>query len=159
MWFWDEVKLALIAALLAVSVALGWYVRSVMTENEELRTTAQQTAQDLRSVQAARVQEQAHAQNAVDISNAYVESRESNEKDLNGAIARLRDTIRLREQQLAALKRQQPQVSTNPSGNSEEAGSDFFEENGAASLRLASEADDVVNQLTACQKLLEDERK
>jgi flagellum-specific peptidoglycan hydrolase FlgJ len=154
--YWREIVLVLAIAAL---VALGWEARAVIAERDAATSKAAQAEQLTTQTQAARAKEHATAASDAAASAQYQKGLEDGKQDLDGALNRLRAALRLRDQQLAAARAGNLPAAVAGAGRRDgEARSDFLAAYGEDALRLAAEADDVVQQLFACQAIVESDR-
>ncbi|MBM2884119.1 hypothetical protein JFK97_06915 [Chromobacterium phragmitis] len=152
--YWREILLALAVAGLLV---LGWAARAVVAERDAAAAQAAQAERQTAQTQAARAAEHAKAASDAAASARYQKGLEDGKQDLAAAVDRLRANLRLREQQLAGTGNM-PAAAAGAGRRDGEAPADFLAAHGEDALRLASEADDVVRQLSACQAIVESDR-
>ncbi|MDE1714956.1 lysis system i-spanin subunit Rz (plasmid) [Chromobacterium amazonense] len=151
--FWREALLLLAVAAL---VWLGYSWRGLSAERDIAQQQAAQAHRVAMTTQRARAAEHAAAANDAAASAQYQKGLEDGKKELDGAIARLRAALRLRDQQLTAARAGNLPATASGAGRCDgEAGADFLAAHGEDALRLAAEADDVVRQLSACQVILQ----
>lgn len=147
-----------LAAALAALAFLGWEMRAVIAQRDAAAAKVAQAEQQTAQTQAARAAEHAKAASDAAASARYQKGLEDGKKDLAAAVDRLRANLRLRDQQLAGAGNM-PAAAASAGGRDGEARADFLAAHGEDALRLASEADDVAKQLTACQQIIENDRK
>ncbi|WP_137009616.1 hypothetical protein [Aquitalea aquatilis] len=112
------------------------------------------------AVQKARDVEYKIAASDAAASAEYQKGLDDGKKDLDGALARLRAAVRLRDQQLTAARSGNlPAAGSGPGGRDGETGTDFLAAHGEDAERLAAEANEVVKQLSACQVIVSNDRK
>ncbi|WP_146042153.1 hypothetical protein [Chromobacterium sinusclupearum] len=153
--YWRELLLLLAVAAL---VWLGYSWRDLPAEREQAQRQVAQAQAYAAAQKHARAAEHSAAARDAAASAQYQKGLQDGKQDLDGAIARLRAALRLREQQLAAAQRL-PAVAAGAGRCDGEARADFLAAHGEDALRLAAEADDIVRQLSACQTILNGERK
>lgn len=146
-------RLGIAAALLALAAWSGWALRGVLAERDQAQTGQAQAQQTTAIVQDARRIERRAAEDMTATSAAYQKGIEDGKKDLDAAVARWRAAVRVRDQQLAAARAAVPATAATAGGRDASAPSGFPGADGEAALRLAAEANDVVRQLTACQRV------
>lgn len=152
-----------LAGLMAVAglIALGVEMRGIA--DRHALTSAKADASAARgvtvAVQAARVIEHKVAASDAAASAQYQKGLEDGKTELQGAVDRLNTALRLRDKQLAAARAGNlSATATSPAGRDASSPAGFLEAHGADALRLASEADDVTKQLTACQAIVRADR-
>lgn len=152
------IKAVLVAALLALAFAAGWAVRGWRADAVDSKAVAVQAKGELAGVQRARGQEHKAAASDAAASAQYQKGIQDGKNELQASLDQLGASLRLRKQQLAAAKRL---CATQPSacGRDDQAGADFLDAHAADAERLASEADEVVKQLSACQAIVVSDRQ
>jgi len=164
--YWKPI--ALVISLLFAGY-LGYELRSVVAERDAQTVQSKALQQDKTNLtnaitQAHNVQakhEQAAQQLAIADTN-YLQGVNDGKKELDNAITDLRNTLRLRSEQLAAERRKRsgaesghvPDTATCTRECDGDPESGFLATHGEDALRLAAEADDVTRQLQSCQQTL-----
>ena len=143
--YWREVALFL---LVSGAIWAGYSYKGTL---DELRATKDQ----VKSITEARQKEQKAAITQNEIDQTYQSGVQNGKLELDAAISRLNAAIRLRDSRIRNLS------SAASSASQCDAGSDaeLLRKNGEDRYRLASEADDTVRQLKACQALLKADRE
>ncbi|PRP70896.1 hypothetical protein BUE93_09560 [Chromobacterium amazonense] len=150
--YWRELLLLLAVAAL---VWLGYSWRDLSAEREQAQRHVAQAQAYAAAQKHARDAEHSTAVRDAAASAQYQKGLQDGKQDLDGAIARLRAALRLREQQLAAARADNLSAAAAGAGRCDgEARADFLAAHGEDALRLAAEADDIVRQLYACQTVL-----
>lgn len=152
--YWKPLAGALVIAGL---LAGGYALRGMVDQPVIVTAKADASAARANTVatQHARAVEQTAQQQDAQASTDYQKGLQDGKQDLGNALTRLRTTLQLREQQLAQLKQQHlPTDASAPGRRNGEEKPDFLAAHGDDALQLASEADDITRQLTACQTML-----
>jgi prophage endopeptidase len=159
---------ALIVSLL-VAGYLGYELRSVIAERDAQTVQSKVLQQDKTNLtdavtQAHNVQakHELAAQQIAAADTNYIQGVSDGKKELDNAVTVLRNTLRVRTEQLAAERRKRQQSESGHVPDTAactrecdgEAGSDFLVAHGEDALRLAAEADDVTRQLQSCQQTI-----
>lgn len=152
-----------LAALVAVAglIALGVEMRGIA--DRPALASAKADASAARgvtvAVQDARVIEHKVAASGAESSAQYQKGLEDGKTELQGAVDRLSAALRLRDAKLAATRAGNlPAASAGAGRRDASAPADFLAAHGQDALRLATEADDVTKQLTACQEIVAGDR-
>ncbi|WP_176219528.1 hypothetical protein [Chromobacterium haemolyticum] len=146
------IKAAAALLLAAVLLFAGWHYRSALAERDAAAQRAEAAETVVVAEKAARAKEQSTAKSDASAAAAYQEGLENGKVELQGAVARLRAQLRLRDQRAAGGNL--PDAATGAGRRDASAPTDFLAAHGDDALRLAAEADDAVRQLSACQKII-----
>ncbi|WP_337883597.1 hypothetical protein [Chromobacterium haemolyticum] len=152
-----QLKLLAGVVLVAAVAAAGWHYRSALAERDVAAQRAEAAERVAAGERAARVKEQEIARSDNAAAAAYQKELENGKIEQQGAVARLRAALRLRDQRAAGAGNL-PEASAGSGGRDGETGADFLAAHGEDALRLAAEADDAVRQLSACQVILSSDR-
>jgi prophage endopeptidase len=148
---------------------LGYELRSVIAERDAQIAQNNALQQDKTNLSDAVTQshniQAKHEQAAEQLTAAdtnYLQGVNDGKKDLDKALGDLRNTLRVRNEQLAAERRKRQQsesghlpdtaACTRECDGAPETG--FLVTHGEDALRLAAEADDVTRQLRSCQQTI-----
>lgn len=157
--YWKEI---LISVAIAALLYLGFSYRGLIAERDSLKLkNAEQQATIDRATQV-RAHEQAFAITQHDIAVKYEQGKEDGKNELSTSIEHLRTAIGLRDKRIAELNASNANVSSvasSSSSNNGEARPDISQADGEFYFKLASEADEVAKQLSACQAIVEEDRK
>ena len=157
--YWKEI---LIAASVAVLLYLGYSYRGLIAERDSLKLKNAEQQATIDHAAQVKAHEQAFAITQNDIAVKYEQGKEDGKNELSTSIQHLRTAIGLRDKRIAELNENNANLS-DPSASSsctdDEARSIFLKKNGEYLLRLAGEADEVVNQTNANIDLLTEDRK
>lgn len=151
-----QLKLLAGVVLVAAVAAAGWHYRQVLAERDVADQRAEAAERVAAGEKAARAKEQATARSDNAAAAAYQKELENGKIEQQGAVARLRAALRLRDQRAAGSHL--PDASAGAGQRDGETGADFLAAHGEDALRLAAEADDAVRQLNACQVILNSDR-
>lgn len=148
---------------------LGYELRSVIAERDAQTVRSNTLQQDKTNLteavsQAHNIQAR-HEEAAQQLATAdinYLQGVSDGKKDLNQALDDLRNTLRLRTEQLSAERRKHQQSESGHLPDATACASqcdgiestDFLAAHGEDALRLAAEADDVTRQLQSCQQTI-----
>jgi len=159
---------ALIVNLL-VAGYLGYELRSVIAERDAQTVQSKALQQDKTNLtdavtQAHNVQakHELAAQQIAAADSNYIQGVSDGKKELDKAVTDLRNTLRVRTEQLAVERRKRsgaesghvPDTAACARECDGETRADFLVTHGEDALRLAAEADDVTRQLQSCQNTL-----
>lgn len=161
---------AILLAWGASLVAVGWWQRhdgAARVESAWLAREAQQNAQAAARIQALQVEareaEHRHGQALADISAHYQEQLTHADARRTRDIAALRaGALRLRDPASAPVPACGSATGQTPAAPGGRDGAERGELSGQAAeflYRLASEADDLARQLTACQQVIRQDRE
>lgn len=157
--YWKEI---LISVSIAALLYLGYSYRGLIAERDSLKLkNAEQQATIDRAAQI-RAHEQAFAITQNDIAVKYEQGKEDGKNELSTSIQHLRTAIGLRDKRIAELNSSNANVSgssASSSGYNGEARPNISQADGEFYFKLASEADEVAKQLSACQAIVEEDRK
>lgn len=157
--YWKEM---LIAVAIAALLYLGYSYRGLIAERDSLKLkNAEQQATIDRAAQI-RAHEQAFAITQNDVAVKYEQGKEDGKNELSTSIQHLRTAIGLRDKRIAELNASNANVSGSSASTSSyngEARSNVSQADGEFYFKLASEADEVAKQLSACQAIVEEDRK
>ena len=157
--YWKEI---LIAVFIAALLYLGYSYRGLIAERDSLKLkNAEQQTIIVRDAQV-RAHDQAFAITQNDVAIKYEQGKEDGKNELSTSIEHLRTAIGLRDKRIAELNASHANVSSvsaSASGNNGEARPDISQADGEFYFKLASEADEVAKQLSACQAIVEEDRK
>ncbi|WP_053074502.1 hypothetical protein [Chromobacterium sp. LK1] len=163
---WKLLAGLLLAAGLA---AAGWHYRQVLAERDVAAQRAEMAERVAAGEKAARVKEQETARSDNAAAEAYQEGLENGKVELQGAVARLRAQLRMRDQQLAAAGSYLPDASAGAGGRDGEASAEFsgaqreklaaaLERFGVEQYSIAGDANKAAGRLNACQVILNSDR-
>ncbi|MGY8624361.1 hypothetical protein [Chromobacterium violaceum] len=164
---WKEIALAAVLAALAF---MGWEYRNLGAERDVAKAEAAQARSNEAASQRARAVEHKAAASDAAASAQYQKELENGKKDLDGAVARLRAALRLREQQLAAARGGDLPATVGAAGGRDgEAAAEFsgaqraklveaLERFGIDQYAIGSDADNTAKRLSACQSIAESDR-
>jgi hypothetical protein len=157
--YWKEM---LIAVAIAALLYLGYSYRGLIAERDSLKLkNAEQQAIIDRAAQV-KAHEQAFAITQNDIAIKYEQGKEDGKNELSTSIQHLRTAIGLRDKRIAELNKSNANLSSVDSSSgidNGEARPNISQTDGEFYFKLASEADEVAKQLSACQAIVEEDRK
>ncbi|MGR2664257.1 hypothetical protein ACUXVY_21940 [Chromobacterium haemolyticum] len=158
----------IIAGIVLVAVAAaGWYYRAALAERDAAAQRAEMAERIAAGEKAARVKEQATARSDNATAAAYQEGLENGKVELQGAVARLRAQLRMRDQLAAGSNL--PDASAGSGQHDGEAAAEFsgaqreklaaaLERFGIEQYSIASDANKAAGRLNACQVILNSDR-
>ncbi|MEO4030678.1 hypothetical protein ABH313_21835 [Chromobacterium vaccinii] len=160
-----------LAAILAALAFVGWEYRNLGAERDVAKAEAAQARSNEAASQRARAVEHKAAASDAAASAQYQKELENGKKDLDGAVARLRTALRLRDQQLAAARGGDlPATAGAAGGRDGEAGAEFsgaqraklveaLERFGIDQYAIGNDADNTARRLSASQALIQSDRQ
>lgn len=162
---WKEIVLA---AALAALAFMGWEFRNLGAERDAAAAQAEQARNAEAAVQRARAVEQRVAVSDAAAAAAYQEGLENGKIELQGAIARLRAQLRMRDQR-AARGGNLSEASAGAGQRDGEAAAEFsgaqraklveaLERFGIEQYAIAGDANKAAGRLNACQVILNSDR-
>ncbi|KMN36489.1 hypothetical protein VI26_06500 [Chromobacterium sp. LK1] len=158
------------AALLLAAIFLfgGWHYRSALAERDAAGQRAEAAERVAAGEKAARAQEQATARSDNAAAEAYQEGLENGKVELQGAVARLRAQLRMRDQRAAgagnlpataaAAGSRDGDAAAEFSGAQREKLAAALERFGVEQYSIAGDANKAAGRLNACQVILATDR-
>lgn len=161
-------RLILAGIVLAAVAAAGWHYRSALAERDAADQRAEMAERVAAGEKAARVKEQETARSDNAAAAAYQEGLENGKVELQGAVARLRAALRLRDQRAAGAGNL-PEASAGTGGRDGDAAAEFsgaqreklaaaLERFGIEQYSIAGDANKAAGRLNACQVILATDR-
>lgn len=163
-----QLKLLAGVVLVATVAATGWHYRQVLAERDAAGQRAVVAERVAAGEKAARAQEQATARSDNAAAAAYQKELENGKIEQQGAVARLRAQLRMRDQRAAGAGNL-PEASAGAGQRDGEASAEFsgaqreklaeaLERFGVEQYSIASDSDKAAKGLGACQVILSSER-
>ncbi|QOD84882.1 hypothetical protein [Chromobacterium haemolyticum] len=163
-----QLKLLAVLALVVALAAAGWHYRQVLAERDVAAQRAEAAERVAAGEKAARAQEQATARSDNAAAAAYQKELENGKIEQQGAVARLRAALRLRDQRAAGAGnlpeasagagQRDGEASTEFSGAQREKLAEALERFGVEQYSIASDSDNAAKGLGACQVILNSDR-
>ncbi|WP_374424979.1 hypothetical protein [Chromobacterium sp.] len=156
-------RLILAGIVLVAVAAAGWHYRAVLAERDAASQRAAAAETVVVAEKAARAKEQSTAKSDASAAAAYQEGLENGKVELQGAIARLRAQLRLRDQ--LADGSNLPAAAAGAGEHNGEAGAEFSEAQraklaealerfGVEQYAIAGDSDNAAKKLGTCQVIL-----
>ncbi|WP_019101855.1 MULTISPECIES: hypothetical protein [Chromobacterium] len=163
-----QLKLLAGVVLVAAVAAAGWHYRQVLAERDVAAQRAEAAERVAAGEKAARAQEQATARSDNAAAAAYQKELENGKIEQQGAVARLRAALRLRDQRAAGAGNL-PEASAGAGQRDGEASAEFsgaqreklaaaLERFGVEQYSIAGDANKAAGRLNACQVILNSDR-
>ena len=163
-----QLKLLAGLALVVVLAAAGWHYRQVLAERDVAAQRAEAAERVAAGEKAARAKEQATARSDNAAAAVYQKELENGKIEQQGAVARLRAQLRMRDQRAAGAGNL-PEASAGAGQRDGEASAEFsgaqreklaeaLERFGVEQYSIASDSDKAAKGLGACQVILNSDR-
>ncbi|OQS34104.1 hypothetical protein B0T40_16045 [Chromobacterium haemolyticum] len=163
-----QLKLLAGLALVVALAAAGWHYHAVLAERDAADQRAEAAERVAAGEKAARAKEQATARSDNAAAAAYQKELENGKIEQQGAVARLRAQLRLRDQRpagggnlletSAGAGQRDGEASAEFSGAQREKLAAALERFGIEQYSIASDSDKAAKGLGACQVILSSDR-